>query len=234
MEGIERRRRVGRPPDPAKVEAIVAAAWSLFLEHGVEAVSLEAIAARAGVAKVTLYRHFGDKDALFEAGVLQEMRSIETAQRGAHSDEAGDLASALRAFGIGIMSFLASPPAVNFYGALSGDLRRHPGLARRFYDAGPGRTRANLAALLAEGAARGEIKLREGMDGANEAADHLFGLWQGLSNYRLLLGVEDEKLREELPRRIERAVAVFLRAYAPPVPADRIEGGGSDDEPEDH
>src|SRR5690606_16007182 len=55
----------GRPKDLAKRAAILEAAESLFLEHGFEGVSMDQIAARAGVSKLTVYSHFGDKDALF-------------------------------------------------------------------------------------------------------------------------------------------------------------------------
>lgn len=45
----------------------MAAAVDLVLEHGVEGVTFEEVAARSGVAKTTLYRHFGTKQALIVA-----------------------------------------------------------------------------------------------------------------------------------------------------------------------
>lgn len=206
-------RPVGRPADPRKQESIVEAGWTMFLEKGVEAVSLEAIAEKAGVSKATLYKHFSDKPALFEAGVLREMERIEAAQKLERGEPVptGDLASSLREFGLGIMGFLFSGPAVAFYQALAGELSRHPDLARRFYAMGPGRTRANLTHLLAAAAERGDVAI----DDPAEAAEHLFGLWQGFSNFQLSLGVEGKKIHRELPARVDRAVAVFMRAYAP-------------------
>src|SRR5664279_807817 len=95
-------RPLGRPIDPQKQAAILEAGWNMFLERGVEAVSLEADAAKAGVSKATLYRHFPDKSALFEAGVLLEMERIEAAQnvKPGGTPLTADLASVLHEFGM--------------------------------------------------------------------------------------------------------------------------------------
>lgn len=205
------RRPPGRPRDPGKTEAILDAAWSLFLERGVEAVPIEAIAAKAGVSKGTLYAAFADKPALFEAAVLREMERIEAAQRIVPGDTAAPLAETLRVFGIGIMTFLASEPAVGFYNALSAELRRHPTLAQAFWTLGPGRTRANLAGVLAAASARGEIEI----DTPEHAADLLFGMWQGFNNLRLALGIVTEAVDDFIAARVDRGVRAFLRAFAP-------------------
>ena len=83
----------GRPKDEAKAEAILDAGWSLFLERGVGAVSIESIAARAAVSKMTVYKHFSDKHALFEQAVLREMRRIKTVQVSAAGDAVNDIES---------------------------------------------------------------------------------------------------------------------------------------------
>ncbi|HOV96406.1 MAG TPA: helix-turn-helix domain-containing protein, partial [Thermomonas sp.] len=59
----------GRPKDMAKRAAILEAASKLFVQHGFSGVSMDQIAAEAGVSKLTVYSHFGDKDGLFIAAV---------------------------------------------------------------------------------------------------------------------------------------------------------------------
>ena len=108
------------------------------------------------------------------------------------------------------MTFLVTDPAVDFYNALSGELNRHEALAQRFYSVGPGRTRRNLASILA--AANGSVELV--VDDPFDAAEHLFGLWQGFSNLQLSLGVETAIIRATLERRIDGALDVFFKAYA--------------------
>lgn len=48
-----------------KQESIKRAALELFAAHGVDRVSVDEIAAKAGVSKVTLYKYFGSKDDLY-------------------------------------------------------------------------------------------------------------------------------------------------------------------------
>ena len=202
----------GRPRDAGKAEAILDAAWALFLARGVSAVSIEAIAAAAHVSKGTLYASYADKPALFEAAVRREMERIEAAQgvtRGAPSD--APLAETLHSFGLGIMTFLASEPAIGFYNALSAELRLHPDLAKAFWDFGPGQTRANLAALLAVAAKRGDIMIEDPV----QAAEALFGLWQGFSNLQLALALPPENVAAWIERRVSQGVEIFLRAHAP-------------------
>ena len=212
------KRSVGRPRDPAKVEALLDAGWELFLERGVAAVSIEAIAAKAQVSKGTLYACFPDRSALFEAAVKREMQRIEAAQgldRG--SPGSGPLVETLTRFGHGIMRFLASAPAVGFYNSLSAELRLHPKLAKAFWHLGPGQTRANLAAILAEASQRGEILI----DDPVAAAEALFGLWQGFSNLQLALALPPEDIDQWIDGRVTRGVEIFIRAHQIRPPSRR-------------
>jgi TetR/AcrR family transcriptional repressor of mexJK operon len=203
-------RPLGRPRDPAKVEAIVTASWRLFLAHGVEPVAVERIAAEAGVSKATVYVYFPDKRALFEEGVRREMAKIEAAQRiDGDTHEAATIREVLVAFGIGIMTFLTSPGAVDFYGVLSGELRRDPELARTFYDAGPGRTLAKLCAILASPLAS-SLAIAD----VNRAAEMLLGMWQGMSGYKLMLGIDHKAVTNAIPTRVAEGVDFFLRVHA--------------------
>jgi AcrR family transcriptional regulator len=52
------------PAGPEARERILEAAYELFSRNGIGAVGIDAIIARSGVARMTLYRQFGSKDAL--------------------------------------------------------------------------------------------------------------------------------------------------------------------------
>lgn len=55
-------RRIGRPRDPSVDAAITDATLGLLAEGGFDGITMEAIAARAGIAKATLYRRFASRD----------------------------------------------------------------------------------------------------------------------------------------------------------------------------
>lgn len=57
-----------RPQDAEEPrERIIRTAYDLFCRHGIESVGVDRITSEAGVAKMTLYRHFRTKDALVVA-----------------------------------------------------------------------------------------------------------------------------------------------------------------------
>jgi AcrR family transcriptional regulator len=58
---------------------VLDAAERLFREHGVEGVSMDAIAAEAGVGKGTLFRRFGDKAGLAVALLDERERALQEA-----------------------------------------------------------------------------------------------------------------------------------------------------------
>jgi AcrR family transcriptional regulator len=64
------------PAAAARRAAILDAALHVFAEHGYESARLDEVAARAGVAKGTLYLYFKDKEDLFEAMVRSAVAPI--------------------------------------------------------------------------------------------------------------------------------------------------------------
>ena len=61
----------GRPKDMEKRAAILEAAKGLFVRNAFAGTSMDAVAAEAGVSKLTVYSHFGDKETLFGAAVTE-------------------------------------------------------------------------------------------------------------------------------------------------------------------
>ncbi|MEU8326431.1 TetR/AcrR family transcriptional regulator [Nonomuraea sp. NPDC048881] len=66
VAGVERH---GRPRDPGNDAAILEAALDLLIERGAAGTSVEAVAQRAGVAKLTVYRRWRAKEDLLMAAL---------------------------------------------------------------------------------------------------------------------------------------------------------------------
>ncbi len=98
---------------------ILDAALSLYLEFGLRRTTMDDVARQAGIGRVTVYRHYADKNALFQAVVLRECwRSI-------HDIEAK-------------LAAIADPEAriVESFVLVVNGSRRHP-LMRRLLDTEP-------------------------------------------------------------------------------------------------
>jgi AcrR family transcriptional regulator len=67
-------RRPGRPRDPRVDQAILQATMELLAEEGFEGMSMEGVAARAGVGKTAIYRRWASKEEL----VTDLIRQIHT------------------------------------------------------------------------------------------------------------------------------------------------------------
>lgn len=205
-----RPRTGGRPPDPAKDEAILDGARTSFFENGFAAATMEDVAARAGVSKVTVYRRFPDKESLFEATVRREMRRMEQAfETWPYTD--GSLAERLDAYGSILLRFLYSTEHLLLDRMLAHDLKHSPDMARRFFEAGPAACRARLAAILKQAAERGEIDI----DDPLLAASDVFSLWSGFLQKELEFGIVKRVAGEEIDARVRRGTRLFLKAVRP-------------------
>jgi AcrR family transcriptional regulator len=83
--------KAGERPDGAlrPPERVLAVATRLFLEEGTRAVGVHRIVEEAGVALMTLYRHFGDKDGLIVAA-LEQWSAGSIGSLRDHMDRCGD------------------------------------------------------------------------------------------------------------------------------------------------
>jgi TetR/AcrR family transcriptional repressor of mexJK operon len=200
---------VARPVDPQKRLRVIQAAGRLFGQYGFDAVTLEAIAARARVSRVTLYAHFRDKRALLDAvidDVAERLRTgwLEACARRAPADP-------LDALGNVLLGVLLREDVAALERTLAPLLPRSPALRKRFSEVGPGRTLEQLAAVLREEQLAGRLAI----DSPREAAEDLVALWQGYLPDQVRLGLRPAPAAEEISARVRRGTRLFRRAYAP-------------------
>lgn len=95
-DGAARPARAPRLRRADRREALLDAAIAIALDHGVEAVSMETVAARARVSRPLLYKHFSNGAELLAAAYRREMGILD-ADVAAAVDGAPGLEAAIRA-----------------------------------------------------------------------------------------------------------------------------------------
>ena len=200
-------KKAGRPADAAKREAIIAAATRAFFEHGFAATSIEQVAADAGVSKVTVYNHFGDKRGLFTASVenrCEMMRGHFSIGEIPH----GSLRERLTAIGEAMVAFLSRPEMVQFERRIAAETEHEPELGTAFLAAGPHRMKRAFAGLITAMTEAGELVVGD----PELAAEQFVSMCKGMGDLERRFGMPLDSVRNR--ERIVGAVDVFCRAYA--------------------
>ena len=179
--------------------AILRAARPIMLRDGLGGTTLDRIAAEGGIAKMTLYRHFPSKEALFD-GLVTAM--CEYMRQGLENAPTADtdkpiamrLADELRAF----TSALIEPDALALYRLIVADGWRFPQLSRVFDQSGMRVIRRRIAELLETAGVPA--------DQSKQVAAEIVALALGDAYQRAVLGIAEEGDGEAFAQQIEAAV----------------------------
>lgn len=200
----------GRPKDMAKRQAILDAAKSLFLTHGYANTSMDAVAGRAGVSKLTVYSHFTDKETLFSSAILAKC-SEQLPDLFFELPHGVPVETVLLAIGRGFLALINSEESINLHRLMVTLGSQDPKLSHIFFEAGPERVVMEMERLLKNIHQTGALQI----EGTHYAAEHFFCMLKGSPNFRLLYGYGGVLTAEEAEAHVQEVVAVFMRAYRP-------------------
>jgi TetR/AcrR family transcriptional repressor of mexJK operon len=198
----------GRPKDLAKREAILEAAKALFLSLGYANTSMDAVAAAAGVSKLTVYSHFTDKQTLFGSAVMATCQT-QLPELIFELPDGVPLDQVLLNIARGFQALISSDESVKLSRLIIALGSQDPGFGQFFYEAGPKRVLGEMEALLRSVAERGLLQI----DNPLRAAEHFFCLIKGAPDYRLLLGCAPALSVDEAEVHVREVVGLFMRAY---------------------
>lgn len=136
------------PRDERRVR-IVMAAKRVFLDHGLDASSMDDVAARAGTTKPTVYAHFKSKDELF-AAVVELIRGLFHGVLGTPAGYADEPVEAIALFCARFLELMCWRDPVGYQRVALAAAARSPELARSVHATLHGEARAALAAYLAD------------------------------------------------------------------------------------
>ena len=138
--------RRGRPANEALGQKIVDAATQLFVELGFQATTMEKVAQRAKISKLSIYRHFENKEALFSAAIAAHCHQF--APQALIDNVKGSAADQLLAVGSFLLRTLLSPEVRNVEAMIVADKTNQRSLSKLHYEAGPAYVIAQIEDLL--------------------------------------------------------------------------------------
>ena len=192
------------------VEAVLDAGQELFLANGYAGTSIDSVAARAAVSKMTIYRHFKDKETLFVAIVRRECDRVTDS---AKSQPAGTIAEATKSlseFAHSLMDYIGAPENVALLRLMYGEVGRFPEMGKLFYDRGPAKSLQAVERILSKLTQPDELWLR---------AQAFLHSIQGVTFQQLLFGALAPSARHRLfDQQIEFAVRMALSGLQ--IPGD--------------
>jgi TetR/AcrR family transcriptional regulator, mexJK operon transcriptional repressor len=175
----------------------------LFLERGIDSVSMEEIAKQAEVAKRFIYARYGGKSELFVAAVehwfadrLETLHAFELPQQ---RGEKG-----LLQFGRKLLELALQPDALALHRLFVIAAPRFPELAKLFVERNSHRIVGEIVRMLTVYADRGEIEFPHPQMLAEQFFISIVGIPQRLA----LLGLRETPMEEQ--RRLRAAILLFL------------------------
>jgi TetR/AcrR family transcriptional repressor of mexJK operon len=194
--------RVAGQIDESKTEAILEAAQELFAEKGA-AVSMDAIARRAGVSRQTLYNRFPSKVEMGRALASRRSDAISAPLR-----SGGDPQTVLTALAALLLDKICNHDGKGSMRGVALLSPHAPDVAVAIYDAGPGESLRKISAWLAEQDRKGVLSVPD----PDHAAEMFTGMVLGHGHLRSVLGVPHPPIDRD--RRATEVTRRFLRAFA--------------------
>ncbi len=211
-----KRPHAGGRPTPAQAarrdERLLDVATALFLKHGFQGTSFDALAQAARVSKPTIYARYRDKKALFLA-VLRRRVDIANAlilkpiEIGAGTSKPARIEAALHALSKRGVAQILAPDNVTLQRIVAAHAGGFPELAK-FADDSRRNLVAQVAAALRHFVACGQIDIKD----TDMAADQFLSLVLGQPQRSILYGSPITPHAAERYRRA--AVDLFLKAVA--------------------
>ncbi|WP_040836728.1 TetR/AcrR family transcriptional regulator [Nocardia brevicatena] len=193
-----------------KQQAVLAAAFTVFARTGYAQARVDRIAAEAGVAKATVYNHFGDKEQIFRQAVQVLSETALAANLAVVeqlADPGPDLRKTLRSVGAELVRCYCTPESRALRRLVCAEAGRFPDLLG-VVDGVADRVVRTLADRLARLALAGALRI----DDPDMAAAQLAALLTGPLQARYRFG--DEPVPEaEVNTVTDAAITTFLAAF---------------------
>lgn len=186
---------------------IIQAASEAFLQNGYQNTSMENIAALAGVAKQTLYNHFGNKDALFVA-VVDRMCTGEDEQLRSATISSKNVEEVLQQYAQRKLADLTSVENTAMFRMMIAEAIRFPTLGEMFFRAGLEKDRQLLVDFLTRQKQAGNLDV----DDPEMAALFFQGALNAYFRPKFIMTGRASS-KEEIQQYVDYCIEKFLKLY---------------------
>jgi AcrR family transcriptional regulator len=192
------KRLPGRPRSPQVQEAILRATLQLLAEVGYEHMSIEAVAAHAGVGKTAIYRRWNSKEELI-------VDALASAKKHPKMPDSGNVQQDMLLWVEAFIQNLHDPIERQGVALLIGTLFQHAQLAERYWSKYLVQITQDLTEVLKRGQERGEIR-------EDIALETVIDILSGAVIYQMFLKPSSDALLDEF----RQAIAMLLQGIAGP------------------
>jgi len=199
--------RRGRPVNEALSQTIVEAASELFVELGFQATTLDKVAQRAKISKLSIYRHFENKEALFSAAIVAGCHQLFAPPALLEGVE-GSVEDQLMVVGSLLLHTLLRPDVSSVEAMVMADKTNQKSLSKLHYEAGPAHVIAQIEALLRQLHAKALLNVPDPLQSARLFA----ALFKG-SDLLIIARFDEVKAEDEIESYCRSAVAMFIAAH---------------------
>lgn len=200
---------MGMKKSDKKRQAILEAAYLLFLEKGFERTAVSEITTLVGGSKATIYSHFPSKETLFVECLFSPIDSGMDSIIAALQTSSDDVSAALRTLSCDYLRLVCSPEMISVRRLMYAEAER-AGIGKMFYEKRQA-IRAQLALYMSDLMHRGTLRAAD----PELAADQFRMLVEtSLVEPLLLDAIDGPPSEEAIAAAADGAVETFLRAYA--------------------
>lgn len=196
-----------------KADTILFAARHLFLKNGYVETTMDAVAAKAGMTKQTVYSYYRNKESLFTE-IITEFCNRTPAAKGKPLPENAPFEALLEAVGLRILDLITTEEVLATTRLVISEADRHPKLAKMYYESGTQRLVQMLAEFLDTQNRLGKTRIPNTVS----AASYFLAMLKGQYYLRMILKIKPSPSESLKTAHVKDTVRVFMELYVEGTP----------------
>ncbi|WP_323740209.1 TetR/AcrR family transcriptional regulator [Acinetobacter oleivorans] len=203
-----KQRQRGRPVNQTISKTIINEAYKLFIKLGFHAATMEKVAQCAKVSKITIYRHFENKEALFKAVIADRCQRFTKQVLFKNSN--GSAEEQLMSAGSSILHTLLSSDIRSLEAIIIADQTNHKPLIKLYYETVTNHIITQIEALLHQL----DTNVILNVPNTFQSARLFFAFFTG-SNLLTISGFDETNAKDdnEIQSYCQSAVNMFIAAH---------------------